>query len=79
MTHRLLAVACGLVLLVAATAPVRAVGNPNEFVVPLPFTPERCRVLIDRGAPFALVALGGPDTTEVCIIIIGGTPRREGD
>ena len=73
MIRRLLALAVALALLIAAAAPARAIQDSEER--PLPFKPEKCRVLIDRGAPFALVALGGPDTAEACIIIIGGAPR----
>jgi hypothetical protein len=63
------ALALSLALLAATAAPARAVGNPDTLVVRLPFTPEVCQALIARGAPFQL---GGPDTDEACIIIIGG-------
>jgi hypothetical protein len=73
MLRRLLAAVCGLALLVAVAAPARAIQDAEER--PLPLTPAKCGILIDQGAPFALVALGGPDTAEACIIIIGGAPR----
>ena len=71
MTRRLLAVALALAFGAITAGSTFAVGDAENH--PLPFTPATCRLLIERGAPFAL---GGPDTNEACIIIIGGAPAR---
>jgi len=71
MTRRLLAVALALVFGAITAGSTLAIGDPG--IRTLPFAPEKCRLLIERGAPFQL---GGPDTNEVCIIIIGGAPSR---
>ena len=66
MAQRLVAISLALALLGLTVGPTRAVGDGS--VRPLPLTPAKCQVLIDRGAPFGL------DDTDRCIIIIGGTP-----
>jgi hypothetical protein len=71
MAASLRALLLALALLAVTGGAAGAIQDSEER--PLPFTAAKCRVLIERGAPFQL---GGPDTNEACIIIIGGAPTR---
>jgi hypothetical protein len=72
MRHRLLALVVALGFFAIAAGPVRAIGDPEDR--PLPFTPDQCRGLILRGAPFQI---GDPNVNE-CFIVINwaGGPRE---
>ena len=73
MARLLRALALVLVLLLSAAGAATAADHGDDGRLTLPFTRTQCSVLIERGAPFEL---GGPDTSEACIIIIGGAPTR---
>jgi len=62
-----------LVLVLSSGGIAAAADHRDDGRLTLPFTRAQCSVLIARGAPFLL---GGPDTSEACIIIIGGAPTR---
>jgi hypothetical protein len=66
----LIALLLALALVAITAVPALAIQDSEDH--PVPFTPTKCRLLIERGAPFVLRGVGAD---EVCIIIIGGFPR----
>ena len=73
MARSLRALPLALALFLSSVGIAPAADHRDDGRLTLPFTRAQCSVLIARGAPFLL---GGPDTSEACIIIIGGAPTR---